>query len=155
MDGDSVGEPSNDDDGGAEQKAPPTLGETFLNLCPKYMAMGMTYDEFWHSNTLHHYCVRKAWEEKKHYRNWEMWMQGAYIYESLLKVSPVLKPFVKGKVEPGKYPEEPYPLSEKEAREREEMRRRERMERFVAQLNKEIEKREENEKKEASENAGD
>ena len=56
MDGDPVeGEPS-------EVK---TLGETFSLLCPQYMAMGMTYDEFWYGNPSMVRAYRKAWEIKQ------------------------------------------------------------------------------------------
>lgn len=137
MDGDPVreGEPNNAEDGsdgGDITVAPISLAEMFTQLCPSYMAMGMSYREFWHCNTKVHWSYRKAWEQKKSYRNWEMWWQGGYIYEALIKVAPVMRAaFGKGKVEPGKYSEEPYPLTEKEAEERREAQRRQKMERML------------------------
>lgn len=99
------------------------------------MAMGMGYDEFWHRNTKVHKTYREAWEQKKQYRNWEMWWQGAYIYEALLKVAPVMRAaFGKGKVEAGKYAEEPFPLTQKEAEEMRERKRVESMKRMLAML---------------------
>jgi hypothetical protein len=103
----------------------------FEQICPAYIAMGMTHYEFWHSNTKAHRAYRLAWKQKKAYRNWEMWWQGGYIYEALLKAAPVMRAaFGKGKVEPGKYSEEPYPLSAKEAEARKEAQRRQKMERM-------------------------
>ena len=137
MDGDPVrgGLPDNAVDGSDEGETPVTpisLAEMFTRICPAYMAMGMSYDEFWHCNTKVHRCYRLAWEQKKAYRNWEMWWQGSYIYEALLKVAPVMRAaFSKGRVEPGKYSEEPYPLSAKEAEERLEAHRRQKMERML------------------------
>lgn len=143
MDDDPVreGSPVNAVDGsdeGEEPVTPISLAEMFTNICPAYMAMGMSYDEFWHCNTKVHKAYRLAWEQKKAYRNWEMWWQGGYIYEALLKVAPVMRAaFGKGKVEPGKYSEEPYPLSNKEAEARREAHRRQKMERMLAVFKRE------------------
>lgn len=110
----------------------------FTQLCPAYMAMGMSYDDFWHRNTKVHKAYRDAWEQKKAYRNWEMWWQGGYIYEALLKVAPVMRAaFGKGRVEPGKYSEEPYPLTRKEAEAIQEAKRRRRMENMLAMFRRE------------------
>ena len=117
------------------------------------MAMGMSYSEFWHSNTKVHKAYRLAWKQKREYRNWEMWWQGGYIYEALLKVAPVMRAaFGKGRVEPGKYSEEPYPLSSREAEERQAAQQRQKMERML-----EVFKREsaENLRKREQETKGD
>ena len=140
MDGDPVGEgkPDNAQDGsddGNADVAPIRLAEIFEKLCPAYMAMGMTWNQFWNCNTKVHRDYRLAWEQKKRYRNWEMWWQGAYIYEALLKVAPVMRAaFGKGKVEAGKYAEEPHPLTQKEAEEMRERKRVESMKRMLAML---------------------
>ena len=113
MDGDPVtGEPSQD------HKEPVSLTETFIKLCPQYMAMGMTYDEFWNCNTKVHKAVREAYELRMKREEWGRWRQAMYIYDTLLRVSPVFQAaFSKRKVEPGKFPDEPWPLTEKEKRE--------------------------------------
>lgn len=141
MDGDDVvpSEPSLYKDGSSDD-AHMSLAETFTSLCPVYMAMGMTYDEFWNCNTKVHKAYRDAWKQKKQYRNWELWMQGAYIYDALLKVAPVMRAALsKTRVDPGKYLEEPYPLTEKEANDREEAKRQARLSRLLAVLDKESE----------------
>ena len=137
MEGDPVRKGSTDNaqdgsDGGETSVAPISLAEMFTQICPAYMAMGMSYSEFWHSNTKVHKAYRLAWKQKREYRNWEMWWQGGYIYEALLRVAPVMRAaFGKGRVEPGKYSEEPYPLSSREAEERQEAQRRQKMERML------------------------
>ena len=140
MDGDHVsGEPSD---------GPVSFAETFANLCPQYMALGMTYAEFWGSNTVVHKAYREAAKIKQHSDEWSRWRQGAYIYDALLRVAPVMRAsFGGGRVEPGKYPEEPWPLTEKEAREREEAMRIKRMEQFMAKLT--AESKQETKKREA------
>jgi len=131
VDGDPVkGEPS------AIDISTTTYAEAFAKLCPRYMAMGMTYTEFWHSNTSVHYAYRKAYELRQAQTNWSLWMQGMYNFNALLCAAPVIRMTMgKGRVEPGKYPDEPYPLTAKEAREREERRERENYERYIARMN--------------------
>lgn len=125
-------------DGHTDDVAPKSLAEIFTELCPKYMAMGMSYREFWHCNTKVHRDYRKAWEERKRYRNWEMWMQGAYIYDALLKIAPFMRAAMsKAVIEPKKYVEAPYPLTKKEAKALEERRRIQNMKRMIAMLERE------------------
>ena len=132
MDGDHVsGEPS---------QSPTTFAAMFAELCPQYMSLGMTYDQFWHSSTVVHKAYREAYKIRQHNEEWARWRQGAYIYDALLRVAPVMRAaFGKGKVEPGKYPDEPWPLTEKEACEREEAMRIKHMEQFMARLTAESE----------------
>lgn len=131
MEGDPVRDaPSQDTD------IPITFTEVFMRLCPQYMAMGMSYDEFWNRNTSCHYAYRKAWKIKRDNLNWQAWWQGYYTYTALIDVAPVMRAALsKQRVEPGKYPEAPYPLTEKEAREREEERERINYERYLERMN--------------------
>lgn len=72
---------------------------------------------------------------KRENRNWEMWMQGAYIYDALLRVAPILRATMsKERVEPEKYIDAPYPLTEKEAKEREIARERAETARMLAKM---------------------
>ena len=82
-------------------------------LCPDYMAMGMTYDEYWYGDPWMTKAFRKAYELKQKNRNYGYWLQGLYIYQSLLSVSPVYHDFAKNP-KPLPYPSEPYPLSKEE-----------------------------------------
>lgn len=139
MDGDPVtGEPS----------APITYTDAFSQLFPQYMVMGMSYDEYWNGHAILTKYYREAYDLRNHNDEWDRWRRGAYFYDALLRVAPVMRAaFGSGKVEPGKYPEEPYPLTDKEAREREEAKRQARLERLMAVLSKESET---TKKKEAS-----
>lgn len=143
MDGDHVTpSQSNDADGYKESNTSnrSSFAATLTALCPQYMAMGMTYDQFWHSNTAAHKAFREAYMMRLHNEEWARWRQGAYTYTALLMAAPVMRAsFGKGKVEPGKYPDEPWPLTEKEAKEREEAKRIRRMEQFMARLEAEQE----------------
>lgn len=114
MDGDDLTEPSE----------PPTLAEIFTQAFPYYLSMGMTYDEFWFGAPSLVRAYRKAHDLKRHERNYELWMQGRYIFEAL-RCAPLLVGFPKEGVKPGNYPDMPYPLTEKEAKEQEAERERE------------------------------
>lgn len=128
MDGDSVTEEPSDHE-------PISLAEIFDTLFSQYLAIGMTYDEYWNKNPSLVKAYRKAWQMKRDQKNYEMWMQGMYIYNALLCVAPVMRAsFSKDKVEPGKYPDKPYPMTQKELREREAEHERENYERFLAQM---------------------
>lgn len=98
------------------------------------MAMGMTYDEFWRDHAILVKYYREAYELKRKTEEWARWRQAAYIYDSLLRVAPVFRAFTKGHVEPGKFPEEPWPITEKEAKEREAERDRRNVEAFIKRL---------------------
>jgi hypothetical protein len=116
--------------------------------------MGMTYDQFWNSNTKIHKAYREAYEARQRTDEWSRWRQGLYIYDALLCVAPVMRAaFSKSKVEPGKYPEEPWPISEKEVREREVAAEKDTFERLLANMNatseRELKRRAEEAEKEA------
>lgn len=124
----------------------------------------MSADEYWHGSTSLVAAYRKAHEIRMKREEWARWRSGAYFFDALLKAAPVLRTNLGGgRVEPGRYPEEPWPLTEKEAKEREARIERMNTERFIAQLeaesNRELQRRAESAEKsalkEASENAGD
>ena len=128
MDGDPVeGEPSDD-------LQTNSITELFYHAFPYYLAIGMSYDEFWHGTASLVRAYRKAQKIRMQNEEWARWRSGLYIYDSLLRVSPVLRAFAKGDVKPLDYPHEPYPLTEEEARRREEKREKENYERYIARM---------------------
>ena len=151
MDGESVeGEPS------IEYS---TFTEVFIKLCPYYMEMGMSYYDYWHMNTSCHKAYREAYKIHKRNEEWARWRQAAYIFDALLCASPMMKPFVKD-AKPGKFPEEPWPLTQKEADERQEAKDSENYKKALAQRRaaSDAEKKrrqEEAERQEASEDGRD
>jgi len=141
VDGDDLTEPSE----------PPTLAEIFTQAFPYYLSMGMTYDEFWLGAPSLVRAYRKAYDMKRHERNYEMWMQGRYIFDAL-RCAPLLVGFPEEGVKPGNYPDMPYPLTAQEAKEREIQRENENTKRFIAQLEAESKRNLEKAKKEAVKN---
>ena len=78
--------------------------------------MGVSYDEYWNGDYTRLPYYRKAYALKRHEENEKLWMQGLYFLRAI------------GCVLPGSdtsYPDEPFPLTEEEAAEREVRKRRE------------------------------
>lgn len=144
---------------GGEPSKPKTLTEIFREVCPDYMAMGMSYDEFWNGPPSLVRDYRKAYDIRLHNEEWARHRMGLYVYTALLCVAPVMRMSLTGdKVEPGKYPDHPYPLTEAEARKQEEEREMENFKEFLARMEAESDrelKRREALQKEANENGRD
>ena len=81
--------------------------------------MGMPTDEYWNGDPQLVKYYRKAAEIKRSERNTELWLQGLYVYEAIMDLSPILRSFVKNP-KPQPYSKAPYPLSEAEKKRREE-----------------------------------
>ena len=88
-----------------------TYTEKFYEVFPYYLAIGMTYEQFWNGDCTLTKYYRKADEIKKERRNEELWLQGMYIYEALCDVSPVLHAFAKKGTKPQSYSEKPYAIT--------------------------------------------
>lgn len=96
--------------------------------CPIYMAMGMSYDEYWNGELERAKFYRKAFELKKKQDNEKLWMQGAYIYNVLQDIYPLFNAWAEGaEVQP--YMEFPLPLDEEERKDQETAKAKEEMER--------------------------
>ena len=107
----------------------------FNKLCPHYMSIGMTYDEFWNGDVSLVEVYREAQELRDRRQNQALWLQGMYIYEALCDVSPLFRfSMKKGVVKPEPYVKEPYPITAEEVREREEREARKKEERLKAEF---------------------
>lgn len=88
-----------------------TYEEVFNKHFPFYLSIGMSYEDYWERDCTLVIAYKKAFDMKKERDNEMMWLQGLYIYDSLLRIAPMLQAFGKGKVQP--YVEKPYDLSKK------------------------------------------
>ena len=135
-----------------------TLSEFFIKMFPVYMAMGMSYDEYWNGPCWLARAYREAHQMKQRHEEWARWRQAAYIFNALLCVSPMMKPFVKD-AKPGKFPDEPWPLTQKEADERQQAKDIGNYQKALAQRraasDAELKRRAEAKKQEVSEHADD
>lgn len=88
------------------------LSEKFDEICPHFLSIGMTYEQFWYGDVTMTKDYLKAYKIKAKRENeieqWNIWKQGMYIYEALCDVSPVLHAFSKNGTKPLPYSEVPY-----------------------------------------------
>ena len=104
-----------------------TYSDVFKQLCPYYMSIGMSYDDFWNGDVSMVEAYRTADELRLKQRNYELWLQGMY-------ASPLFRFTMKGTVKPEPYVKEPFPITPAEAREREERAARAEEERLKAEF---------------------
>lgn len=91
--------------------------KVFEEMCPFFMAIGMSYEEYWNEDCWIASYYLKAYKIKREQQNEILWLQGVYIYEALCDVSPVLHAFSKKGTKPSPYPKEPYDLFKKKEKE--------------------------------------
>lgn len=103
-------------------------------LCPYYMSLGMTYDEFWHGNTDMLRQFRKKFKYERDRQNQLLWLQGYYNYVALCKASPIFNSLAPEGTKAEPYLEEPIPLTQKQIEEYEEREKRKRFEKFRAYM---------------------
>lgn len=113
MDGNITAIPSstvrNVGDGNSDIPALGSCRELFDRVFPQYLALGMTYDEFYCKDHTLVIAYREAYKRKREEENQRLWLAGAYVYQALCRVSPLLIPFNSHpKAEP--YLDKPFPL---------------------------------------------
>lgn len=113
-----------------------TLSELYDELCPMYMMMGMTYDEFWDKDATMVIAYRRAYEAKQRQMNLNAWLIGSYMYEAF-EVA-YNNAWAKNKNDMLEYPRKPRPLTEADARREREEQNRVRMERLFAYMNERV-----------------
>lgn len=112
--------------------SPFSMSEFFKREFPQYLAMGMTYELYWHGDASLPRDYLKAALLKQKLQNEQAWRQGMYIYDAILCASPAIRAFSKHP-EPLPYLNEPYPLTVKDA---EEMERRKQKKQMEAEIEK-------------------
>lgn len=88
------------------------LTEIFEKKCPYFIAIGMTYDQFWRDDPTIALAYKKSNKLLQEINKWNNWEEGMYTYEALCKVSPVLHAFAKKGTKPLPFSEEPYGLKQ-------------------------------------------
>ena len=111
-----------------------SYSEEFEKLCPYFMAIGMSYDQFWYGNCWVANAYLRSYEIRRKQKNEELWLQGVYIYEALCDVSPVLHAFAKKGTKPRPYPKEPFSLFKKEKEEEQYTEEQNEKERYKAEM---------------------
>ena len=119
MDGKLVSGSLSAPEGGERESSLPsfTYTEKFKELFPYYLAIGMTYEQYWNDDPEIATFYRKAEEIRNEKRNQELWLQGMYFYEALCDASPIFHDFAKKGTKPAPYPSHPYSLTSKQIEE--------------------------------------
>lgn len=95
---------------------PFSYSKVFEDVFPYYMAMGMSYEQFWNDNPKLAYYYRKAHEIKLQQSNEQMWLQGMYMAYAIN--STVGNMFKKKSQKPNEYPSEPLPITQEQIEEK-------------------------------------
>lgn len=103
------------------------LTDTLNNLCPYYMAMGMSYDDYWNGDPYMARFYREAFKQKVRNENTMLHVQAQYIYEVLGCMASLYDPFAKRR-KPEKFRDHPYDLFPEDAEATQERLERERYE---------------------------
>lgn len=56
----------------------------FDEECPSYIAMGLPYEDYWYGDPYKAYFIRKGYEVQRKQENYNMWLQGAYVFKSIM-----------------------------------------------------------------------
>jgi hypothetical protein len=136
MEGELVSDSLSENEGGqysdTDTDSPFAYTKIFERLCPYYMSIGMTYDEYWNGANELPRMYRKAEELRMEKVNYEAWLQGFYIYEAFCNASPLFHAFAKKGTKPIPYPERPHAITEEEKERDEVMEEKKMMEKGKA-----------------------
>jgi len=97
---------------GAEDSS--SLSSLLYEFLPVYMSIGMTPHEYWEEDGDLAVYYQKAEEYRQEKLNWQLHLQGMYIYEALCDVSPIFNPYAKRGTKPIPYRSVPYGVEESE-----------------------------------------
>lgn len=95
---------------GAEDSS--SLSSYLYECLPIYMSIGMTYDEYWEGEADLPIYYRKAEKLRQEKLNWQLHLQGMYIYEAICDASPIFNPYAKRGTKPIPYRSVPYGVEE-------------------------------------------
>ena len=110
-----------------------TYAELLDKMFPYYLSIGMTASEYWDGENDLKKAFREAYKMRANENNFNLWLQGKYIYDALISVSPVLNPLSKKK-EPFPYSDHPYDLFEEDRKARLEAKKRKEYEEAIAKM---------------------
>lgn len=71
----------------------------------------MSSGEYWDGDCTLTRAYKTAYEMRLEQMNFQVWLQGRYVYEAVLGVAPILHAFAKKTAKPVPYPNKPYPIT--------------------------------------------
>ena len=115
-------------------EAPFPYQQIILENLPFYLLCGMTYEQYMNEDVDLAVYYRKKYNLEEERYNYHAWLQGMYVYEAVADVSPILHAFAKKGTEILPYSLEPYPITEKQKKEKEEREARRKQEEIKRRL---------------------
>lgn len=102
-----------------------------MQMFPYYLSLGCSYNEFWNESPWIAASYYEAAIWRKERTNYELWLQGLYVYEAVMAA--LGKAFWNKKGQkPENYPEYPHAITDRE-KEADKQRRIERTLKFIAE----------------------
>lgn len=112
-----------------------TYTEIFDEVCPYYMSIGVTYEEFWYGDFAICKYARQAEKLRRKKANQEMWWNAIYMFRTMLDVAPAFRDFGDGKKTKISFStEQPFPMDKQESEEIEKAKREREQEEFLARM---------------------
>ena len=111
--------------------APKTVSEIFDEVCPWYMASGMTYEEFWYKDPTLAYWYRRKREAEDRRENERAWLYGRY--EFVAVATALTNAFRKEGRPAIDYPKEPFETKAVTERDK-ELRQKKALDESIKQL---------------------
>ena len=100
-----------------------TSSEIFDECCPFYLAIGMTYKEYWEGDASLARYYRRAYRIKQEEANNNAWLQGLYIYDAIsTALHNALRGMGKSKPPAKDYAKQPYNIFKREKTEAEKQK---------------------------------
>ena len=92
--------------------SPPPRGKTYSEIFQEleafYIAIGMTFEQYWDGDATMPRAYRKAHEIRKKELNEYAWLQGMYVYHGVGCLAPIFNMNSKAGTKANPYPEKPY-----------------------------------------------
>ena len=121
-------------DSSSEEQKYETYTAVFEAVCPYFMSIGVSYDEFWNGDFEICKYAQKAEILRKKRKNQDAWWNSIYTFRALCDASVLFHDFVDKKPELKFSTEIPLPLSMEEAEEQEKAKKTKEMEAFAAKM---------------------
>ena len=101
-----------------------SVSELYHRVFPEYLAMGMTYDQFWKEDCTLVIPYREAYRIRQEEMNRMAWLQGLYMYKALQSTPIIVHGFARRdtKIEP--YPAKPLEFRKQGAEQKDEEAKR-------------------------------
>ncbi len=127
--------PTTSDSSNQKQKQEFTsYSDAFEGVCPYYMSIGVSYDDFWNGDFEICKFARKSEKLRKKRMNEEAWWNSLYTFRALCDASVLFHDFMKEKPNLEFSTKEPLPMTLEEAEEQEKVRKQKQMEGFIVQM---------------------